>query len=152
MKKKNIWKDVEPPLELHEDERGKIVDVFYNENIQHVSVISSKKGALRGDHYHNHTIQHILITKGSLEYWYKPLNSNEPAKCEVLQLGDIRTTPPGEIHALRIIEDNEFVVFTEGVRGGRDYESDTFRIQPSIIPKDKIEELNQELKKKLKFI
>ena len=42
-------------------------------------------------------------------------------------------TPPNEIHALNIVEDNEFVVFTTGTRGGQDYESDTFRIDGNII-------------------
>lgn len=134
MKKRNIWKDIESPLEFHEDERGKIADIFYKENIKHVAIISSKKGALRGDHYHKDAIQHILITRGALEYWYKPVDSNEPAKCEILREGDLVTTPTFEIHALKIIEDNEFLAFSEGLRGGKDYESDTVRVQPTIIP------------------
>lgn len=150
MEKKNVWKNIEYPLELHEDERGKIADIFYKKNIQHVAIVSSKKGALRGDHYHKHTVQHMLITKGALEYWYKPVDSDKFAKCEVLRVGDIKTTGPNEIHALRIIEDNEFIVFTDGVRGGKDYESDTFRVTPSLIPREKIEESNEDFKKKLK--
>ena len=43
MKYKNIWENVLNPLELNEDNRGKIVDVFYNENINHVAVINSKQ-------------------------------------------------------------------------------------------------------------
>ncbi len=134
-RKRNIWKNVPEPLELHKDERGEIVDVFYKETIEHVAVISSKKGNLRGDHYHKQTTQHCLITKGTLEYWYKHVNSNKPVECIILREGDTITTPPNEIHALGIIEDNEFIVFTKGLRGGKDYESDTFKIQPSIIPK-----------------
>src|ERR1700677_2269179 len=126
MKKRNVWKKVKLPLELHTDKRGKIVDVFYRANIQHVAIISSRKGSLRGDHYHADTVQHMLITKGALEYWHKPLGSARAAKCEILRSGDLVTTPAHEIHALRIIEDNEFVVFTTGKRGGKDYESDTF--------------------------
>ena len=42
MKIKNIWKDVEEPLELHTDDRGSIVDVFYNDDIEHVAVINTK--------------------------------------------------------------------------------------------------------------
>ena len=43
------------------------------------------------------------------------------------------TTPPFEIHALKILENgNEFIVFSEGLRGGSDYEKDTFRV-PNII-------------------
>ena len=49
--------------------------------------------------------------------------------------GDYVSTPPYEIHALRIGPDgNQFVVFSEGTRGGLDYEKDTFRV-PSIIKK-----------------
>ena len=38
------------------------------------------------------------------------------------------------MHALKIRKDgNEFVVFTIGKRGGKDYESDTYRFYPSLI-------------------
>jgi len=127
MKKRNIWKDINPPLQLHEDERGKITDVFYDENINHVAVINSKAGAERGNHYHKHSVQHILVTKGVLEYWYKPLGSNSPAKFEILKEGDLATSPPLEVHAFKMIEDNQFIVFTQGPRGGKDYQSDTYK-------------------------
>jgi len=133
MKKKNIWMNPQSPLEKHTDDRGQIVDIFYKDKIEHVAVIESVKGAIRGNHYHKLTTQHMLITKGSLEYWYKPLNSEEPATFVILEAGDFITTPPGEVHALKIIEDNEFVVFTEGLRGGKDYEDDTYRLSESII-------------------
>ncbi|MAH43813.1 hypothetical protein CL614_08915 [archaeon] len=133
MKLRNIWKKVNPPLQLHSDERGDIVDVFYKENIHHVAVVRSKKGVRRGDHYHKKTIQYMLITKGSLEYWHRPLDSKEPAQCLLMREGDFIVTPPNEVHALNIIEDNEFVVFTTGERGGQDYESDTIRLNKTII-------------------
>ena len=133
MKNKNIWSLPEAPLELHEDNRGKIVDIFYKKNINHVAVVQSVKGSVRGNHYHRLTTQHMLITKGSLEYWHKPLHSELDAECILLKEGDFVSTPPNEIHALNIVEDNEFVVFTEGVRGGKDYEQDTFRLDESII-------------------
>ena len=133
MKIKNIWKETKLPLEIHSDDRGDIVDVFYKENIHHVAVVRSNKGAKRGDHYHRKTIQYMLITKGSLEYWHKPLDSEEPARCILMREGDFVATPPNEVHALNIVEDNEFVVFTTGERGGSDYESDTVRVSETII-------------------
>ena len=135
MKKRNIWKNVKAPLQLIKEKRGNIVDIFYKENINHVAVINSKKGAQRGDHYHKKTTQHMLITKGALEYWHKPLKSRSPATYELLHEGDLVSTPPLEVHALYIVSDNQFIVFSEGKRGGRDYESDTFRVSPSIIKK-----------------
>ena len=134
MNKRNIWKNIPDPLEIHKDQRGIIVDIFYDDRIDHVAVIKSKPHALRGDHFHKETTQIMLITKGSLEYWYKPWDSDEPAKYEILEEGDIVTTPPYEVHALRILEKgNESIVFTKGKRGGKDYESDTFRMELSII-------------------
>lgn len=116
-------------LEYHKDERGTIVDLFFNENINHVAKINSKPNVIRGNHYHKETTQHMLMTQGSLEYWYKPVGSTEPAKMVLAKVGDIVSTGPYEIHALKIgPEGNEFIVFSEGLRGGSDYESDTFRV------------------------
>ena len=48
--------------------------------------------------------------------------------------GDIISTPPMEIHALEIGKDgNQFIVFSSGLRGGKDYEDDTFRVENIII-------------------
>jgi dTDP-4-dehydrorhamnose 3,5-epimerase-like enzyme len=133
MKKKNIWKNVESPLEMHTDDRGSITDIFYNSKIDHVAVISSEPNSIRGNHYHKETTQHILVTHGSLEYWYKPVFSELNASKIIANKGDLISTPPNEIHALKIgDEGNEFIVFSEGIRGGKDYESDTFRV-PNII-------------------
>tara|TARA_B110000438_G_C15717345_1_gene608106 strand:- start:497 stop:907 length:411 start_codon:yes stop_codon:yes gene_type:complete len=133
MKKKNIWKNVESPLEMHTDDRGSITDIFYNSKIDHVAVISSEPNSIRGNHYHKETTQHILVTHGSLEYWYKPVLSELNASKIIANKGDLISTPPNEIHALKIgDEGNEFIVFSEGIRGGKDYESDTFRV-PNII-------------------
>ena len=142
MKIRNIWKDVKEPLEKHEDDRGSIVDVFYDDAIEHVAVVDTKPNQLRGNHYHKQSTQHMLMTKGSLEYWYKPVDSNEDAKMILAKVGDLVSTGPNEIHALVIREDgNQFIVFSEGVRGGMDYESDTFRVD-SIVPKEKLVGIN----------
>jgi len=129
MKIRNIWKNIQEPLETHTDDRGSIVDLFYDENINHVATVTSEPNVIRGNHYHKETTQHMLMTKGSLEYWYKNANSDEPSKMVVANEGDLVSTDPNEIHALRIgPEGNEFVVFSQGKRGGKDYESDTFRV------------------------
>lgn len=133
MKKINIFNENNKNLEIHKDNRGSIVDIIYNGNINHVAVINSEPNVIRGNHYHEETTQHILITRGSLEYWYKELNSDQEPMMYLAKKGDLITTPPFEIHALKITDaGNEFIVFSEGKRGGKDYESDTFRVD-SII-------------------
>ena len=138
MNKKNVWNNVELPLEFFEDKRGKIADIFYKKNINHVAIIHSEPNVMRGNHYHKESTQHMLITKGSLEYWFKPLGSESEPEMVLLEVGDFVSTPPFELHTLVIRDDgNEFIVFTEGVRGGSDYESDTFRVD-CFIPSDKV--------------
>ena len=130
---RNIRKKVKKPLQSFKDKRGSIIDIFYKKKIDHVAIIDSKPNTLRGNHYHKKTIQHMLITEGSLEYWYKPLKKKTKVKKKLLKVGDLVSTPPYEIHALKISQKgNQFIVFSEGVRGGKDYEADTFRV-PSII-------------------
>ena len=110
------------------------MDIFYKKNIQHVAIIKSKPNVRRGDHYHKKTTQWMYITKGSLEYWYKSLNSKTKPKMKLLKVGDLVETPPNEKHALKIGKNgNEFIVFTMGKRGGKDYEGDTYRFKPTLI-------------------
>jgi len=123
------------------DKRGTISDIFYNQNIQHVAIIKSRANVRRGDHFHKKTVQWMLITKGYLEYWYKPLKSKKKPRKKILKVGDLVETPPNEMHALKIgKKGNEFIVFTLGKRGGKDYESDTYRFSPSLIESKKNED------------
>jgi dTDP-4-dehydrorhamnose 3,5-epimerase-like enzyme len=123
----------EPNKAVFHDSRGVIADVFYNAKIDHVAYITSLPGSIRGNHYHKHSIQHILITMGSLEYWYANKDNLNDSKYTVAVTGDLITSSASEVHALRILgEGCSFVAFSEGKRGGQDYESDTFRVD-SII-------------------
>lgn len=133
MKSFNVWQNEEPNLESFTDNRGTIADIFYNVEINHVVIISSKAGSVRGNHWHKQTTQYTFVTKGELEYWHKPVNSNEPAKCEILKEGDFVKSAPNEIHAFKMLTDNEFIAFSEGLRGGKDYEKDTFRCEIPIV-------------------
>ena len=117
------------------DERGTISDILYKTEIHHAAVIESKRGGLiRGNHYHKATTQHIFVTKGSLRYWYQPSDKSAPVKSVLVSEYELVSTPPFEVHALEIIEPNQFIVFSHGIRGGQDYESDTFRVPPILTP------------------
>lgn len=119
-----------------QDSRGDISDIFYKHPIDHVAIINSKKGVFRGDHYHKSTTQHMYMAKGSLRYYYRQLNEdNDKVKSVVVKENEMVTTPPYEVHALEILENNQFIVFSEGKRGGKDYESDTYRVKPTLIKK-----------------
>jgi dTDP-4-dehydrorhamnose 3,5-epimerase-like enzyme len=110
------------------DDRGSIADILYKADINHVAVIETYKGGvIRGNHYHKDSTQHIFMTKGSLRYWYQPVDQSQPVQSVLVKEYEMVSTPPYEIHALEMIETSQFVVFSHGMRGGDDYESDTFR-------------------------
>lgn len=111
------------------DERGSIADIFYKANIDHVAVIKSNDGPIiRGNHYHKLTEQHIYMSKGCLRYWYSSSDSkHESPKSVLVEEGWMVSTPPLEVHALEMLGLSEFIVFSSGLRGGNDYEADTYR-------------------------
>ena len=93
MIKVNIFTDKIKDLQKFEDDRGVIADIFYKKPLEHVALIKSKPNTIRGNHYHKKTTQHMLITQGSLEYWFKDVNDDKPAKMILCQRGDLVTTP-----------------------------------------------------------
>ena len=110
-----------------EDERGSITDILRQEPIDYVTIITSKKGALRGDHVHKETVQYVYVMEGKL----KALSQmpDEPVCTTVLEAGDLIVNVPNEGHAFEALEDTTFLVLTRGPRGGENYEDDTFRLE-----------------------
>ena len=72
------------------DYRGIIKDLFYKEKINHVAHIITKRiGVIRGNHYHKKTTQFMYMISGSLNYWYKKLDSKEAARVIKIRSGEI---------------------------------------------------------------
>ena len=51
----------------------------------------------------------------------------------VLKKGDLVETAHNEAHAIKALQNSEFLVFTQGPRGGDNYENDTFRLKEPLI-------------------
>jgi len=134
MKHYNIFNNTEEGLGVHKDERGTIADLFAKANINSACLISNVPGAVRANHYHKETTQYTYIVAGTLEYFSKPVDSDEPAQKYDAISGDYIISEPNEIHSLRAGPTVcVFMAFAQGPRGGEEYESDTFRVD-SIIP------------------
>ena len=114
------------PPTTREDERGRIIDILVKENIEYVTLITSVAGTTRGNHYHKETVQSVYILEGSIKMLSRI--PGEPTLTTILKSGDLATTGRMEQHAMTALEDSSFMVFTTGVRGGEDYEKDTYRL------------------------
>lgn len=109
------------------DNRGQIIDLIQDENINAVTIVTFTKGAVRGNHYHKETFQWNYLISGKIK-----LVSQIPGKDVVetiMKKGDLVVTEPDERHALVGCEESELLVLTKGPRGGKEYERDTFRLE-----------------------
>lgn len=114
------------PQYNHKDKRGEITDILIKENIDYVTVITSAKGSVRGNHYHKETVQFVYILEGKMKLLTRL--PNQPTSATILEKGDLAFTDVLEQHAMIALEDSAFMVFTRGTRGGVDYEKDTYRL------------------------
>jgi len=110
-----------------EDDRGTIADIFVKDPHDHGTIIMSKKGAVRGNHYHKATKQSDFVISGKLKVLTQKVGETEVEEEEVGPYTFI-SHEPGEAHTYVALEDTVFISFNRGLRGGEDYEKDTFRL------------------------
>lgn len=113
------------------DERGGITRVIDEDNFQYKVVlrITSKKGAIRSNHYHKYDSHYLYIESGKCEYSEKPANKpNAKIETVLLHPGDLVLTRPGIIHAVRFLEDTVLYALTTEKRNQEKYEEDTVRV------------------------
>lgn len=118
---------VSTPKPFFEDSRGEIIDILTQEPIDYVTLIRSVKGATRGNHYHNETVQYIYVMEGKIKLLSQM--PGDPVVPVVLEPGNLAVNVPTERHSMVALEDTVFLVFTRGIRGGTDYEKDTYRLE-----------------------
>lgn len=110
-----------------EDDRGTIRDIFAREPKDTCTLIFSKKGAVRGNHYHKLSTQYTYVVSGRMTMLSQAPGSSTVEK-HVMREGDLMTHDPMEAHAMTADEDTLFLAFADGLRGGEDYEKDTYRL------------------------
>ena len=117
-----IIKKIEPAFE---DERGKISNIL-EEPITHIAIITSKKGAIRANHYHPDQVQYEYLISGKYESYSKDLKK-KGAEMEkhVIEPGNLVITPPMIAHAMKFLEDSVMLNLTTGMRDSKSYEQHT---------------------------
>ena len=121
----------------YEDKRGKIIDIFVNLPKDHCSIITFNKGAVRGNHYHKKSCQFSFLLSGELDFYFGKVDKKN-GKLKKLNKRTIKkntliTHEPYEAHAFRSKKNSVMIAFSCGVRGGKNYEKDTFRLKFKLI-------------------
>ena len=134
------WKDVKlddasmwPPSgkvaldAAHADERGAIQSIV-NFPMKNVSLISSKKGAVRSNHYHGTDWHYMYVLRGSFDYYYRASGTDVAPEVTRVTTGEMIFTPPMEDHATVFLEDTDLLVVSRNPRDQESYESDVKRV------------------------
>lgn len=120
---------IEKIVPTFSDERGVITDILSGE-MRNLGIITSKKGAVRGNHYHKAQIQYTYILKGRLEMTTKDLREPDSVpKTAIISEGELITHPAMVAHTYKALEDTVFLAITTKGRDKGGYEDDTFRIE-----------------------
>ncbi len=115
----------------YEDDRGTITDLISNDEVNAVTIITFTKGAIRANHYHEHTVQWNYVISGEVL-----LVTQMPGKEKVEKIlygGDFVVTRENESHAIKGLIESEVLIITKGPRAGDKYENDTFRLKVPLI-------------------
>lgn len=115
----------------HTDDRGSITDLIGDDDINAVTMITFTPGAVRANHYHEHTIQWNYIISG--EVLFATQSPGGERQERVLRKGDFAMSVAQERHALKALTDAEVLILTKGPRAGSEYENDTFRLTDPLI-------------------
>ena len=115
---------LEPP---HSDDRGKIQSLV-NFPMKNLSLISSKKGVVRSNHYHLTDWHYMYVLSGAFDYYFRPTNSGEELQCVQVKAGEMIFTPPMEDHATVFLEDCDLLAMSRNPRDREAYEDDLCRI------------------------
>ena len=121
------------------DDRGEIIDIFTHEPKDHCTIVTFSKNAVRGNHFHKESVQSAYVLEGKFKIYNVMIkedlkyNREQIEEIETIK-GDYITHEKFEAHTYKCTsETGSLLVFTKGVRGGKYYEDDTFRLEEKLI-------------------
>jgi quercetin dioxygenase-like cupin family protein len=118
------------PEVLASDERGVIEKLTGGDRYTTTLRITSKKGTVRANHYHQHDSHLCYLASGKIEYLTREPaeDANAPLQSVIINPGELFYTPPHLAHAMVFLEDSEFYAFTPRSGDQAEYENDVIRV------------------------
>ncbi len=116
--------DLESPFT---DERGEIQPLV-DEDMKSCVLISSKKGTVRANHYHNTDWHYCYVVSGSIDYYHRPVGSADEPEMVHVETGQVFFTPPMVEHTMLFPEDSVFLTLGRNSRSQEVYEADLVRV------------------------
>lgn len=124
---------VSAPHVLADDARG-IIEKLDQGGESSVLRITSKKGTVRANHYHQHDSHVCYVIRGRIRYVEKPVlpdgtvDASAPLVEYIVEAGQCFTTVPMVAHAMEFLEDTEFLAISPRSGNQAEYENDIIRV------------------------
>ena len=127
----NKNEDIDVGKDPYIDDRGKILNYYLDNKINHVGLIDSVKGSVRGNHYHPEQIQSCILISGKYLSVTKNLNyENSNIETRLVKAGDISIIRKNIAHTMIFLEDSIFLNLVDGERAHENYgETHTFPLE-----------------------
>ena len=127
----NENEDIDIGKDPYIDDRGEILNYYLDNKINHVGLIDSVKGSVRGNHYHPEQIQSCILISGKYLSITKNLNyENSNIETRLVKAGDISIIRKNIAHTMIFIEDSIFINLVDGERAHENYgETHTFPLE-----------------------
>jgi nucleoside-diphosphate-sugar epimerase/SAM-dependent methyltransferase len=114
--------DIQEGKDNYIDERGIISNYYFDDYLNMIGYVESKKGTQRGDHYHPIQTQKCLLIKGQYISITKDLSDeNSVVETRLINPGDLSTIPPYVAHTMVFLEDSIFLNLVNGEREHNNY-------------------------------
>ncbi len=111
------------------DERGEIQNLI-DGPFGSALVMTSKNGAIRGNHYHRTDFHYCWLQRGRMIYSHRPVGDQGPYHQWVIEPGQLFYTPPMYEHIMEFTEESVVFAMARNSRTMADYEHDTVRLSP----------------------
>ena len=104
------------------DERGIISNYYFDDKVNMIGYVESKKHSIRGNHYHPVQTQKCLLIKGKYISVTKNLkDENGVVETRLIQEGELSTIPPNVSHTMIFLEDSILLNLVNGERDHKNY-------------------------------
>lgn len=123
-------------ISSYEDARGELKKVFKknnlenNKTIEEIYVLYTKKGCVRGNHYHSMNVEFFTVIKGIATIAVKDLETDKTDVFRVSPEDNIVIKIPENVaHGFRNDEEEELVILAAASREYEPEDTDTFTLQ-----------------------
>jgi len=108
------------------DKRGDILDIL-EEPVSHVGLVTFKKGAIRGNHYHKKSTQYTYVLYGKIKFVVSDARGKNK-KSFILMERMFSRIPPKMVHSYKALTTAAMLDITTLNRKNSAYEEDTVRV------------------------